>query len=547
MSVVVVVVLALAGALALYLLLERTGRAGVPLAVLRAASWSAIAILLVDPACHRRGDNSAVVLLDGSASMSDPGGDGRWRAAVDSARAFAGGTGRVFLFGGEPRVFQPAMRPDGPESRLAPSLREAAARGGPLVIVTDGLIDDPEALPADVLRRARIVVLPRAVRPDAGVAVLDIPVALRAGDTASAGVDLAVQGAAPGDSATLELFEAGRLVARTRLALQSGGSIRRSLTFVPAPTRAASEVRRYEARLSGFARDGEPRDDRLGSAASVSRASAIVLLSDSPDWDFRWLARTLATQSGVPVHAFVRLGATGWRESRTMRPVSDQTVRAEASDAALVVAHGTEAGVAANRRLAHRAVFEWITSQQADAPAADWYVTSPEFASPVGGALAGVPAESLPPLEAVLDVHPDSVSWTGLVAQVDRRGRSRPVVVGAVTGGRRTAVVGASGLWRWASRGGVAEQAYRALMASLTDWLMEERTGAPADLALLRDSLARTSAEFLPRRPALAAQPGLGAAEAGEAVPVRFSPWLYFAAIVALLAEWIGRRRRGLR
>jgi hypothetical protein len=428
-----------------------------------------------------------------------------------------------------------------------PSLREAAARGGPLVIVTDGLIDDPEALPQDVLHRARIVVLPRAHRPDAGVAVLDIPMALRAGDTASAAVDLAVEGAAPGDSATLELFEAGRLVARARLALRGGGSIRRSLTFVPGPTRAASEVRRYEVRLSGFAKDGEPRDDRLGSAATVSRASAIVLVSDSPDWDFRWLARTLAAQSGVPVHAFVRLGASGWRESRTMRPVSDQTVRAEASNAALLVAHGTEAGVLANRRLAHRAVLEWITSQQADAPAADWYVTSPEFASPVGGALVGVPAESLPPLEAVLDLHPDSVAWTGLVAQVDRRGRSRPVVVGALGGRGRTAVVGASGLWRWASRGGLAEQAYRAVIASLTDWLLEEHTGAPADLAQLRDSLARTTAEFLPRRPALAAQPGLGAAEAGEAVPVRFSPWLYIAAIAALIVEWIGRRRRGLR
>jgi hypothetical protein len=543
----VIVALALAGALALYVLLERTGRAGVPLAVLRAASWSAVAILLVDPSCHRRGESGAVVLLDGSASMTDPGSDERWRAGVDSAHAAAGSAGRILLFGGEPRVFAPSMQPDAPESRLAPSLREAAARGGPLVIVTDGLIDDPEALPSDVLHRARIVVLPRAERPDAGVAVLDIPVALRAGDTASAAVDLAVQGAAPGDSATLELFEAGRLVARTRLALRSGGSIRRNLTFVPGATRAMSEVRRYEARLSGFTRDGEPRDDRLGSAATVSKASAIVLISDSPDWDFRWLARTLAAQSGVPVHAFVRLGGAGWRESRTMRPVSDQTVRAEASNAALVVAHGTEAGVAANRRLAHRAVLEWITSQPADAPAADWYVTSPEFASPVGGALAGVPAESLPPLEAVLDVHPDSVSWTGFVAQVDRRGRSRPVVVGALGGRRRVAVIGASGLWRWASRGGLAEQAYRAVVASLTDWLLEEHTGAPADLARLRDSLARSTAEFLPRRAALAAQPGLGATEAGEPVPVRFSPWLYVAAIVALIVEWIGRRRRGMR
>ena len=536
----------MAAALALYLRVERAGRAGLPLAALRATSWSVVAILLVDPSCHRRG-GGAVVLLDGSASMTDPGSEARWRAAADTARAAAGSAGSILLFGGEPRLFAPGMRPDLPSSRLAPSLREAAARGGPLVVVTDGLIDDPEALPSDILRRARIVVLPRAARPDAGVAGLDLPVTLRAGDTASATVDVAVQGAGPRDSATLELLEAGRTVARTRLLLGQGGSLRATLTFVPAPTRAPSEVRRYEARLAGFARDGEPRDDRLASAAAVSRASAIVLLSSSPDWDFRWLVRTLSAQSGVPVHAFVRLGAGSWHESRTMRAMSEQAVRAEAASAALVVAHGTEPDAAALARPAHRAVLEWIAAGQSEGPPADWYLSSPDVASPVGGALAGMPAESLPPLEAVLDLHPDSAAWTGFAAQVDRRGRSRPVVVGSITGGRRQAIIGASGLWRWASHGGLAEQAYHSLVASLTDWLLEEPSGAPTDLARLRDSLARTTAEFLPRRPVLAAQAGLGAAQPGEPEPVRFSPWLYVAAILALVTEWVARRRRGLR
>ena len=543
------VVLSLAAALALYLVLERAGRGSVPLAVLRAAAWSAVGILLVDPSCHRGGPDRAIVLLDASASMTDSGSDARWRAAVDSAKAAAGGSGTILLFGGAPRIWTLRERPDAPTSLLAPALREAAARGGRLTIVTDGRIDDAEALPTDLMRRARVVVLPRPARPDVGIAALDLPAALHAGDTAVASVDLEVRGTSPGDSVLLELLEAGRVVARAHISLGAGGSLRHQLAFVPRATQAASEVRRYEARLSGFARDGEPRDDHRQSAAAVSRASVVALFSDSPDWDFRWLARTLQAQSGVPVRAYVRLGSTGWRESRTMRPVSDEAARAQASGAALVVAHGTEAGVRATARQAHRAVLEWITtSAQAEPGAsADWYVMPPEFASPVGGALAGIPAESLPPLESVLDLRPDSVAWTGLIAQVDRRGRTRPVLVGRTLGRRHAALVGASGLWRWASRGGIAEQAYRALVASLTDWLLEERSGAPADLVALRDSLARGAGEFLPRSASLTAQPGTQTAAAGEGVPVRFSPWLYLAAVGALIVEWIVRRRRGLR
>jgi hypothetical protein len=52
---VAVGVAALAAALALYLGLERTGAAGIPLAVLRAVAWGSVALLLLDPGCHRSG------------------------------------------------------------------------------------------------------------------------------------------------------------------------------------------------------------------------------------------------------------------------------------------------------------------------------------------------------------------------------------------------------------------------------------------------------------------------------------------------------------
>src|SRR5262249_30830629 len=123
----------------------------------------------------------------------------------------------------------------------------------------------------------------------------------------------------------------------------------------------------------------------------------------------------------------------------------------------------------------------------------------------------------------------------------------RPVVVGTTRNGRHDVVVLGSGLWRWASHGGLAEQAYRSLTAAMTDWLLEERSQASADLTALRDSLARRAAPILPRPRTLAPQPGQETAAAGESVPVRFSPWLYLAALAALLVEWVARRRRGLR
>jgi hypothetical protein len=93
----------------------------------------------------------------------------------------------------------------------------------------------------------------------------------------------------------------------------------------------------------------------------------------------------------------------------------------------------------------------------------------------------------------------------------------------------------------------VAAEGYRAVTASLTDWLLEDRGGAPRTLLALRDSLATAGGEFLPRPVSLGAQPGLTVATAGEPEPLRFSIWLYVAALFALVCEWIVRRRRGLR
>lgn len=541
---------AVGAALALYLVLERAGTAGLPLAVLRAVAWTALAALLVDPGCRRGpGALPPVVLLDHSLSMSDAGdtsGGARWRSAVDTARAIAGRGGRIIVFGTEPAPYRDGARPDAPATRLLPAWREAASFGGPVAVVSDGEVDDARDLPADFRRDARIVVLPRPARPDVGIAALDLPPALRAGDTVTATVTIVAAGVAPADTATVELVEGARVVARVRAAVGGGGTLRRELRFVPAAVHGEREARRYEARLTGVRDDAEPRDDVRTAFAEVARGSTIALFSDSPDWDFRALAAALAKTSGVPVRAFVHVAAGPWREAGKLEPVPERAVDDAAREAALVVVHGTAAGGAAILALARRSVWSWTLGRGPATPG-DWYVAPSGASSPLGAALAGVPPDSLPPLEAVWDGPPDSSAWTGLAAQLARRGRPRPVIVGREVGGRRTVFVLGSGLWRWAGKGGVAASGYSALVAAVTNWLLEETPRGGTGLAARGDSLNRGLDELLPRPRTIASQPGSRAAVAGRREPLRREPWVYALALAALMVEWIGRRRKGLR
>ncbi len=545
---------ALAAALVLYLAVERAGRAGIPLAVLRAAAWGSVVLLLLDPGCRRSGAaEPPVVLLDGSISMTDPGdlpaGGARWRAALDTARALAGSRGHVILFGAEPEALRPVSRPDAPVSRLLPAWREAAALGSRVSVVTDGEIEDAPDLPAD-FRATRVVVLPRPARADVGVAAFDLPLTIRAGDTATAVVSLAAAGTAPRDTATLELLEGPRVVARERVAVGAGGggTVRRELRFVPAAPAAGAdrEVRRFEVRVTGVRSDAEPRDDRRAIVAEVTRASTIAVFSDSPDWDFRTLATTLAATSGVPVSAYVQLSSGGWRDAATLKPAALAAVQAAARNAALVVVHGTARGAGALVALARHNVWRWAPERSA-AAAGDWYVVPGDAASPVGAALAGISSDSLPPLEAVTPSAGDTSEWVGLAAALARRGRPRPVIVGSETAGRRSVLVFGSGLWRWASQGGVAREGYRALTAAVTDWLLGETQRREPELTAARDSLVRGLDEILPRPRTLGAQPGEAGAGAGVTVPLRQTVWPYAIALVALVGEWIARRRRGMR
>lgn len=100
-------------------------------------------------------------------------------------------------------------------------------------------------------------------------------------------------------------------------------------------------------------------------------------------------------------------------------------------------------------------------------------------ASPVAGRLASIPWDSLPPLTGIVPLVPGADQWVGMNGRLGRRGADRPLLVGEDSGGTRRLTTAGAGLWRWALRGGSSLDAYRAVIASGVDWLLDS-DDAPA-------------------------------------------------------------------
>ncbi|HYL21963.1 MAG TPA: hypothetical protein VEU74_09380 [Gemmatimonadales bacterium] len=582
------------------------------LAALRATGLGAVALLVWNPTAMRHepdGGSAPLVLLDASLSMA--GRNGRWREALDSARALAkegGTTGTIWRFGAHVTGFDTLPPGDG-ASRLAPALAAAAARGGPIAVVTDGAVSDVDDIPPDLLRRARIVVLPRAPFFDAFVSDIEAPRRIATGDTVRIKVSYGTAGRRDTGSGkrdvTLAVNLGGRRIASRNVMLPDSGIVSTDVTFpvsrFPSPGWVVVEVR-----LEGV-KDEEARDDARLFVLEVSPQPSVVLLASPPDWETRFLARTLADVARLPVRTFVETErpGNGWRDGASLerRPVSD-VARAVAS-AQLVIEAGDPA--AFTGFASKGAMMLWPTTSRQDG---DWYVQPPGPSS-LATALAGVAWDSLPPAASLAELPTDSSATVALTARLARRGAPRPVLVLSEREGRRRAVVAAGGLYRWAFRGGASGEAYRALMAGLADWLLEkgagsgERflpityetpngmasvwrwagSGAPRDivLSLTADGRQRVdtlrfdaggraelrlppgayrysapegperglivvddySDEWRPTAATLVSQPG--AAE-GRLVPVALRDrwWLFVLAIAAFTAEWAWRRRQGL-
>jgi hypothetical protein len=594
-----ILILLLSGVLAAvtYLVLERSGRRGwVPL-LCRAVAWAALGSLLLNLSCPAAGvTRRPLVLLDASLSLSAPGG--RWREARDSAARW----GDVRRFGDE-RGSDDSL-PDRGRSLLGPALLAATAADRPVIVVTDGEIEDAADIPPDLLPRVAVRLFPRGVRPDLALTQVTGPTRVTAGDSIPLELEVEAAGGAAPDSVVVEArLGAKRLAART-LRLRNG-SARGRLAFSSSAIGPGEHVLRVSLVRTG---DAEPRTDTRLHVVSVAPTPGVVLLAAPADWDSRFLYRTLREVAQLPVRGFARVDPERWRSMADLSIVPAATVRQAARRADLLIEMGPSRSLAEGTTA--RGVWAWPAGSDSTALPGDWYLSAAD-ASPVAGAFLGQPVDSFPPAIQLTPRQPAPDEWVALSAQLGRRGASRPAVFGRERGGVRHVDVAVDGLWRWAFRGGSSEQSYRTWVAATASWLLGGADSARGAARPLRAVVANGrpvvfdwtaprpaaalgitwsgagspradtlrfdggghatvwlppgeyryrlagggggtvaveeySEELLPRSPSLSAHEALAAVPAGRRA-ARDRLWLFALAVAAFAGEWIARRRLGLR
>jgi hypothetical protein len=605
LGVIAIGLLTLGVAGVVYLRLERLRLAGLGMTVLRTVGVTSLTLLLINPARTMRvPDAPPTVLLDASLSLGAAGG--RWREALDTARALAGTDGAILRFGGRVAAHDTTPPEDG-QTRLAETLRLAHGRPGPVVVVTDGEVEDAGTLEPSLLAGTRVVLLPRQVVPDAAVLDLAVPERVDRSDSVVVELTLGTFGPLGARQARVEVALDGRVLARRDVDLPpSPGTARRRIAL--GPQGVAPGLRLLSVRLVTPG-DAEPGDDTRWRWLHVEDQPGVVVLASPADWEFRFLVRELSDLAPGAVRGYALVQAGYWVDMRTLAPVASATVNQAAAGANVVVMAGARATRAGRRQ----AVWRWLPgdSTLATLPG-DWYVTGDVRASPLAGRLGGASWDSVPPLVALVPVVPADAQWVALSARLARRGAERPVVLGGDSAGVRMLTVTGDGLWRWALRGGAAREAYRAMLASGLDWLLGGGgvaaraavtatevvpRGTPVAFRFLGDPVPDSlrvsvtdgrstreltlrpdaegsatagfapgayrwsvrgspaaagafvvetySDEFPPRAVTLAADSGQGRPVLAVAF-ARQRPWLFALAILALAGEWIWRHRRGL-
>jgi hypothetical protein len=582
-----------------YLRLERLGRRGIVPLVCRSVAWSALGLLLLNLGCPAAGDaGRPLVLLDGSLSMGAAGG--RWQEARDSAAVL----GDVRVFGDERGDLDSV--PTRGRSLLLPALTAAAASARPVLVVTDGEIEDAAQLPADLLGRAGVRVFPRTPEPDLAITSVTGPARISMGDSLVLDAEVRALAGAAADSVTVALSLGEVVLGRRGVRLGPDGAARVRLRVGGPRLPPGAHMLRVSLSPGG----AEPRTDSRLHALTVVATPGVVLLASPGDWDSRFLYAALRDVAQLPVRGYVRLEAARWRSLRDLAPVGDEQVRQAARRADLLIVKGKAPdGLETGRA---RGVWQWPGGHGEGGAAVpgDWYL-QPGSASPLDAAMAGAALDSFPPATQLVTRRAAEDEWVALTARNGRRGPEWPVVTGRDAGPTREVTVLADGLWRWAFRGGASEQSYRAWVAATVSWLLAgvdsaqgvarpvrpvvqngrplifewiggggpkatavRWTSAPAGTAdtLRFDGGGRArvwlppgiyryrldaggsgvvavegySEELLPREPVLASR-GAQLAATRSQRSSRDVPWLFLAAVLGLAGEWIARRRMGLR
>lgn len=618
------------GLVAAWLAYGRRGRGGVNspsrmtwlLAALRAAAVAVVAALLLGAPRGQETPRAPLVAVDVSASWRRAVGDEStfvqgWRRLVnDSALRTVASDADLVLVGDslrestvdEARRVLPADR----ASRVRPAVDRAASLGRSLMLVTDGEIDDVDAL-AEAPPGSRVVRLPGATRRDVAVADLQVPLSVTGGDTVTASVTLTA-GAIAADNGTLHLRVDGVEAATATIPpLAPFASTRLTVPF--AVTRG-DRVALVQAVVE-TASDAEGRNDTLTVAMDVGDRPAAVFVSTSPDIDVREVLTVLRGALDVPTRAYLRVAPGVWRVEGSLASVSEAEVKARAATAGMLIVHGDTAWRAqsGNRTAAARAL--WVPAPPTQIARAgeltrtpEWYATAAP-PSPLMGALASLPYDSLPPVTL-------AGAATGgepvLTVRLGKQGTAQTAIAAREANGTRTVVISGSGYAGWALRGGRSREAFTALWGAIFDWVSAGRgdlraarpvtgvlragdpvtwrrggadsvvpvrlsargavpTRVPGDSLLLRFGaryetlsaplaagvydaqtaggvsvlVVNASREWVPRAPAVVAGPLARGSAGSDAPRLADAGWPFALALLLLCAEWIARRSSGQR
>lgn len=459
------------------------------LAALRALAVTAVAALLVGAPAGRATPLAPLVAVDVSSSLRRASGDDStairaWRARMaDSLSTWTNGDGPIVVVGDSVRDVTPgelkSWTPSDASSRVRSAVDRAASLGRPLVLVTDGEVDDAEAI-AEAPAGSRVIASPASTKRDVAVADLTVPSSATGGDTISVATSIASGAVATPDGSLLVHIDGAQVasVAIPALAPYSTTRVTASVT-VPRGTNVS-----IVQAIAQVASDVEPRNDTVSAAIEIGDRPSAVFVSTAPDLDVREALTVLRGSLDVPTRAYLRIAPNVWKVEGSYAAISESEVRARASAAGMLILHGDtswlssaaagDSGVRA--RAAARAL--WAPAPPTVIARAGELTRTPEWyanaapASPLMAALATLPFDSLPPITLA---GPAVGAQTVLTAQLGKRGAPVPAVATREARGVRTAVVSGSGWAGWSLRGGRSRDAFTALWGALFDWLAAGR------------------------------------------------------------------------
>ncbi len=453
------------------------------LAALRAAAVTVVAALLFGAPMGRATPRAPLVAIDASASWRRAVGDEstyvkRWRRFVNDSvvRSVSGDAPLVFVgdslrdgAGDEVASFTPR---DG-ASRMRPAVDRAASLGRSLVLVTDGEVDD-----ADALREAppgsRVMRLVTEPRRDAALIDLAVPPSATGADTITVAATVGAGGVATSEGALRVRLDGVDVGSSPVPALAPFASTRIAMpVVVPRGDRTAL----VQAVLD-VASDVEPRNDTLATAMDVGDKPTAVFVSTSPDIDVREVLTVLRGALDVPTRAYLRIAPSVWRVEGSLAPISEAEVKARAAAAGMLVVHGDTAWRPGAGTAATMSRALWVPAPPTQIARAgeltrvpEWYAASAP-ASPLMAALSALPFDSLPPVTLA---GPARGNQTVLNMRLGKRGEPQAAIATREVNGARTVVISGSGYAGWSLRAGRSRDAFTALWGAIFDWVSAGR------------------------------------------------------------------------